>query len=279
MTAKKPPLGKLIDFDAEEAAVLENVKYIPIDTYLDLEMAVRFGSLYLNNLRKQHGLKAVTISDTDVRLVEPDIYNADYKSPRGLIVNLAKEGENGGFFDPKTGLCFVRFDPTKDAVDAHTNIKTAYTIVHELSHKGMDGGGIQDYSFHLNEGFADWIAREIMQHVTPKILSDEDYAENRAYIEACAPVQDQDGILYMGKDILIRMPNRQMIGYFRVPQMQLIESIARTNPSKYHDLFYSALCGDSKRARDIIESCYGFTVADKLSKKDIPLRTLVELVR
>ena len=282
----KPPLGKPRDTRQEEADALERVGYTLVENFPGLELVVRQSSQYINKLRQLYGLRPMSISNSDIRLIGPSLYEQDIPLTEedrtrqyGYSVNMSKEGENGAFFEPVNRLCFIRFDPVVDVANQHQKVKTAYIIAHELGHKAMDEDGVLDYSSHLNEGFAELIARAIMRGVTSKILSESDYAESIAMIEYSTPYEDSEGRLYMNRDVLLCMPDGNIIEYCGVHQMQLLESMARTHPGAYHFLFRSALSGNPTAAREIIETCFGERVAQGLTEKDLPAQTLVDLFK
>jgi len=281
----KPPLGRVRDFYKEEANALAEAKFVPVSNFPCLRLSVRLSSTHVTRLREEQGLEPISILESDVRLIEPLLYEQDIpftdedaKNAFGFKVNMSREGAGGGFFNPRNGLCFIRFDETADMADQYERARTAYKVAHELSHKAMKSSGVQDYPFHLNEGFADLIAKGIMRCVLPVILPWKEYVQSLAIIRSNTPLKF-DGVNYEAEDLIVGLPDGRVIPYSRVPQTQLIGAIFREHPRSCSPLFRSALTGDSERARKIIERCYGLEVAQILSDEKASVKTLVDLVK
>lgn len=241
----RPPLGKLRDFDKEDAEAILSAPYIHISNFPDLQKSLYFAREELNNLYNKYGLESITFNDADVRLIEPKVFN---KKPVFL-----RYGKDGGFFDPVTTKTIIRFDPKINASSKYQKIITSYTIIHEETHRSMKGYGFQEYSFYLNEGIADFITRDIMNtKIIPFYLDPEELAENKRNIQKITPLK-YNGIVITEEDILIFNPETEDTwGYTRIPEIHFVESLKERNPQVFDILVKKAFCGDTENIREII---------------------------
>ena len=244
----------------------------------------RASVVYVNKLREQYGLSPEPINNSNIRLIEHYIYEKDLPmigTPNQTIlhVKMSELGKEGAFFDPKTRHCFIKFNENEDIVNQDKVIETSYKILHEVGHKAQEDQGLQEYSFHLNEGFADLIAKNVMQGIIPKIQSEEDYFQRRARIDFYTPIKTPNGILYNSKEVMNILEDESLVIYPRTSQMQIIESLEKHNPIEYKELFKSALQGDPEKAKYIIESVWGKEISQRLSEESTDLKTLVDLVK
>ncbi|QQR53008.1 hypothetical protein IPG36_02810 [bacterium] len=162
--SKEPtPLGKIVGYDAEENAhsreALE-IDYFRIDD--DPQLLPAFHDLmgYIQEFQNQY-----SIPGTDI---DPGLIRALTAENMSYIAGLLRlEKDNGGVYDTRTGVVYVREPERRDSDTSLAHF--FYALSHELGHKLTSGlshyYNSSDSSHILIEGLADRFARGYMHEV------------------------------------------------------------------------------------------------------------------
>jgi hypothetical protein len=172
----KPPLGPKPDFNEVTEADKElksrclDLEFTPLEDHPRLMSYFFSLSEELNSLRRKHGAPELQISTKHVRLVNKDVYGTvrDYMHDT--------KGCSNAVYDYETDTCFIEYDYEKYSTYISERVTILYAIAHELGHKSLLSGKLSLYSFHLDEGLADYMAKITLEGVFPKILTEEQLA-------------------------------------------------------------------------------------------------------
>ena len=254
-SAPAPDFNK---FDRERRERILGIPYSEISQYPEILRDFTEITTALNHKRRFLDLPPVDFPTSSVRLISSELYNKD--------VYLSSIGENGAFFSSETGAVFIRFDEQEYTGSRLGKMKYVYTLTHELSHKGMDGKGIKDYSFDLNEGIADLTAREILEdRILPHYLETKDFENRRDYVAAMSP--SVQGVPLVPDDIILEEPGQSPMIYLCIPQMYALRQIQYARPDTFTAIVGHAFAGNTTEARKAIAKSFGTQIADTAATK------------
>jgi hypothetical protein len=260
-----PPLDRWQILIRKEMESMLAVEYIRLEDYPQLLSAFQRISTSLNDVRTDLNLEPLTFSTSDVRLIPSEIFNAHHY--------LSKYGENGAFFDPVSGVCYVRFD-REVLTSRRGEISLMYVVAHELSHKAMKGG-VGEYSFHLDEGIADTTARHVMEtSIYPQFLTEADYQNRESFVSGFQ--SSVEGFKPEPRDVILSLPNESTLGYSRIPQMRLLHQMKTLKPDVYVLILRLAFEGRHADVETLIREKFSNELADQLGDDEVNASELVE---
>jgi|GEM_PF-3173218 len=259
----RPPLGPAINLEnnlekiardrAERNAELE---YTSIENYQELSSSFDATIQHLNQMRAGVGVAAMEVDTSTVRLMSPDQW-ASLEPPTSAP-------DSDAYYDSQTGTIYVRFDAALYASSRAEQMVKAYTVAHELSHKATHG--LEKYSFHLNEGVADYLAQVALENGgLASFMSDEELSYRQTYLEAGPVVVG--GHQLQPKDIFVE-PGVGGGAYSRIPQLRLIETMQATMPTEnFNALIKGCFNGDTTSVRHVIQEQFGEPLASALDDR------------
>lgn len=224
---------------------LNTISYFSITDFPLLNIGSKSILNIINKERNIYGLESMVVSDSDIRCIDPSLW-----------INF--DQDEVGIYDPDLGICYIKTNPTH--MDARQFTINTYQMAHELSHKSMEGDGIMNYSWHLNEGFTDELAQKVMHTLMPP----------------------EEGVLLTNEGILMKSDAvwhdmLHITTYGRLDQIYLAKAIKGNNFNVYQGLKFCAFHNKPNHARQLLESAYGKDITEEISKDLLDLGIIREI--
>lgn len=219
-----PPLGKLREFDVEEKANSRSAAEIPFTSpETDLQLAPAFDDLvgFAQDFQRKLGVEPTDIPPSTVHILSPK--NMDH-----VAVVLGLEEENGGVYDPRADVVYVREPERRE--DTADLVKLFYAVSHELGHKltpGLNGYYSKaDDSFVLREGVADRFARDFIHDLfLPKYAPDSTKAITDQFRDGRSPYSFEGIDLRPDEIMLVDSGTRYATGFSRIVEARIVEQL------------------------------------------------------
>lgn len=250
---------------SEETLKLE---YEPLENYPEL---LKTYEVYVNEsnlLRARFGLPPFEVDPKKCRLIDSEMFDGNELFATGT--------DSKAFYDNTSDVIYVRFDKEEFKTLAG-QLYYHYVIGHETVHQGMEGNGIHEGSFPINEGITELINRRILQQ---HVLSDpkwesvteriSDYLMDRnLYVE---------GFVLMPEDLISIGSDGKPLAYSRKPEMVLVDKIEEVNKEAYEELLKAAYLNKSSIVYHILFKYFGIEVAENFRDDSKNLRELFDLI-
>ena len=240
------PIGEMPAFflmrlqrQADRVAILETTEYKGIEDFEDIPEV--FGQLsdYAQAFRAAYGAENRALDPASVKIYGPE--------GMSRIAGVLPEAENGGIFDPETGLVHIE---RKSPETTAERITFYYAMAHEIGHQLTSALCVPDHrlGFAVKEGVADRFAKGFMQSVLlpsqqPEVLETID-----RYVATANGTLELDGIAIDASDILLAQEDAddvKALCFSRVLEMKALAAIEQTvGSSTYNTFMKMALSGD-----------------------------------
>lgn len=257
----KAPLGALVDFDVRDQLDAEaalTFEYLPIERFPELKTMVEETVTSLDKIRQDFSLPPVIRKSDDVRLIPSETYDRQSYFRTG--------NDAAAFFEPRTGICFVRFNEVEFAGSQQQKARDAYTIAHELAHSSLgipdSGHRSMDYDRGqradlIDEGIADIVSKHVLGSVMEKLFhNDNDVI--REYVSTIKPAYA--GFVLRADDIFWATKGSYLLVYSRVPEMRVLEKINEINPQVFQAIMLAVFSGDRGKLFGSIRDTFGVEV-------------------
>ena len=133
------------------------------------------------------------------------------------------------------------------------------------------------YSFHLNEGLTDFIAKESLERgVFPSVLTPTEHIEKTQFVQ---DIYEEDGFRVESEDILIIDPKIGAYLYSRIPQLRLVRKLQETHPKAFREILRLSFSGDYEGVKQHISQTWGNAFATSLTYSDIPIQSLLSMIQ
>lgn len=235
----KPP-----DFEALDRAAAEHdaqLEHISLLRYPELISVFNATIQSLNHIRAEVGVPAMPDDASIVRMMN----HAQWSNLRSI-----NPDDTDGYYDPLSGNTYQLLDEECYTGSSVARMTVTYTMAHELSHKATHG--LEEYSFNLSEGTADYLAQYALENgsLSPIVNKQDLDAYRRRYLES-GPILF-NGYELREKDIFVA-PGEAGSGFTRIPQLKLIEALQVTmHPEHFSDFLKGAFTSDIQLVKNVL---------------------------
>jgi hypothetical protein len=217
--------------------------YLALEDFPLAEEYFQNANTIINGFRESLGIRPITLRPEDAHILSHSEYDRFFPD----------SDTNLGRHDPKIKKTFIRGEHSPEiAMDIYYLATILFVLGHETVHLSYSGNGITKYSRSLNEGFTDWMSRQIASQNIPKlfaIFQDSDFPTE---------VNEMIGATI---DYATEM-TRSGFGY--KTEVQIIEEVLKANPDQLKSLLKATFEGKPKKAKTIISATYGDDVSKLL---------------
>lgn len=258
-----PPIGKMIDLNKRESDRLLSLPFESIEKFKILYGVVEAANEELNVFRRRFGLVELPLHRDNVRIIDPAAYDQDQYAK--------KSSEGGAFFHPINRAVFYRGGAGFGDARMNDLTTTSYGLTHEMAHRAMENAGLSRVLdnekidlFRLNEGFADWLAKDILtRRILTKIFSTERLSGRRSYLDIVNP--EVEGVALEETDVLFSTKDNGVTTFSYLPELKLVEHLAKAKPALFNLLLEKAFVGDRAGAYESISRDLGDKMASNIA--------------